>query len=45
MAFSVRLNEPAAGPWSLMFGAAELIRRRSLRYIEDEVLPRFRGYF
>jgi hypothetical protein len=43
--FVVRLNEPAAGPWALMFGAAEFVRRRLLRYIEDEVLPRFRDYF
>jgi hypothetical protein len=45
MTFSVRLNEPAAGPWSLMLGAADLVRRRPLRYIEEEVLPRFRGFF
>jgi hypothetical protein len=44
MTFSIRLNEPAAGPWRLMLGAAEVVRQ-SLRYIENEVLPRFRGYF
>ncbi len=43
--FAVRLNESAAGPWASMLGAAEFIRRRLLRYIEDEVLPRFQGYF
>lgn len=43
--FRVRLNEPAAGPWASMLGAAELLRRRQLQYIEDQVLPRFRGYF
>lgn len=43
--FSIRLNEPAAGPWSLMLGAADLVRHRLLRYIDDEILPRFRGYF
>ncbi len=42
--FTVRLDEPAAGPWGSMLGAAELVRRRPLRYIEDEVLPRFQGY-
>jgi hypothetical protein len=43
--FAVRLNEPAAGPWSLTLGADDLVRRRLLRYIEDEVLPRFGRYF
>ena len=43
--FSVRLDDPAAGPWRLMLGAADLVRRRLLGYIEEEVLPRFRGYF
>jgi hypothetical protein len=41
--FMVRLDEPAAGPWGPMLGAADLVRR-SLSYVEDEVLPRFRGY-
>ena len=41
--FTVRLDEPAAGPWGLMLSAADLVRR-SLNYVEDEVLPRFRGY-
>jgi len=40
---TVRLDEPAAGPWRLMLSAADLVRR-SLNYVEDEVLPRFRGY-
>jgi hypothetical protein len=44
MGFSVRLNEPAAGPWSLTLGAADVLRQ-SLRYVENEVLPRFRSYF
>lgn len=44
-AFTVRLNEPAAGPWGLMRGATDFARRLPLRYIEDEVLPRFRGFF
>jgi len=42
--FMVRLNEPAAGPWGPMLEAADLVRR-SLRYVENEVLPRFRGFF
>jgi len=42
--FSVRLADPAAGPWRLMLGAADLVRRQLLRYIEEEVLPRFRSY-
>jgi hypothetical protein len=42
--FAVRLDEPGAGPWGRMMGATDLIGQ-SLRYIEDEVLPRFRGYF
>jgi hypothetical protein len=42
--FSVRLNEPRAGPWSLRLGAADVVRQ-SLRYVEEEVLPRFRSYF
>lgn len=41
--FTVRLDEPAAGPWGSMLSAADLVRR-SLRYIEDEVMPRFRKY-
>jgi len=45
MAFSVGFGEPAAGPWRRTFGAADLVRRRLLPYIEDDVLPRFRGYF
>jgi hypothetical protein len=43
LALTVRLDEPAAGPWGLMLSAADLVRR-SLNYVEDEVLPRFRGY-
>ena len=43
--FAVRLNEAEAGPWGMMLGASELIRRRPLRYIEDEVVPRFQSYF
>jgi hypothetical protein len=43
--FRVRLDEPAAGPWSRTLGAADLVRRHILRYIENEVLPRFRDYF
>jgi hypothetical protein len=42
--FTVRLNEPAAGPWGHMRGAADLVRR-SLGYIEKEVLPRFEAFF
>ena len=41
--FTVRLDEAAAGAWGLTLGAADLVRR-SLRYIEDEVLTRFREY-
>jgi hypothetical protein len=43
--FKVRLDELAAGPWGSMLGAAELVRRRLLRYIEEEVLPRFQQCF
>jgi hypothetical protein len=39
--FAVRLDEAEAGPWGLMHGASEFVRRRPLRYIEEEVLPRF----
>jgi len=42
--FTVCLNEPAAGPWQESMGAADLVRR-SLRYIENEVLPRFGRFF
>jgi hypothetical protein len=45
MSFIVRLNEQAAGPWSRSFGAADFVRRRLLRYIENEVLPRLQGFF
>ncbi len=44
ISFAIRLDEPAAGPWRHMLGAADLVRR-PLRYIEDEVLPRFRCFF
>jgi hypothetical protein len=44
-AFGVRLNEAAAGPWGMMLRASEFIRRHPLRYIEEEVLPRFERYF
>jgi hypothetical protein len=45
ISFIVRFNEPAAGPWSRSFGAADFVRLRLLRYVEEEVLPRFGGYF
>lgn len=41
--FTVCLDEPVAGPWRASMGAGPLVRR-SLRYIEKEVLPRFRGF-
>ena len=40
ISFAVRFNDPAAGPWRINFSASDLVRR-SLRYIEQEVLPRF----
>ena len=43
MDFTVRFNDPAAGPWGTMYGAAELVRR-SLACIEYEVLPRFERF-
>jgi hypothetical protein len=42
--FTVRLNEPAAGPWGQMRGATDLVRR-SLEYIEREIVPRFAHFF
>jgi hypothetical protein len=45
ISFIVRFNEPAAGPWSRTFGAADFVRRRLLVYVEEEVLPRFRSFF
>jgi len=42
--FAVRFDEPAAGPWGKTLGASKVVRN-SLRYIEDEVLPRFRCFF
>lgn len=42
--FTVRFDEPTAGAWRLNVGASVIVRN-SLRYIEDEVLPRFRGFF
>jgi hypothetical protein len=45
ISFIVRFNEPAAGPWSRSFGAADFVRLRLLRYGDEEVLPRFGGYF
>ncbi len=41
--FDLGLRDPGAGPWAAMVGATDLVRR-SLTYIEDEVLPRFRGF-
>jgi hypothetical protein len=41
--FDVRLGESDAGPWGQMLGAADLVRR-PLNYIENQVLPRFRGF-
>jgi hypothetical protein len=45
ISFAVRFDEPAAGPWSRTLGAADLVRRRPLRYIENEVLPGLQGFF
>jgi len=42
--FTVRFDEPAAGAWRWNLGASEIVRK-SLRYIEAEVLPRFRDFF
>lgn len=42
--FTVRFDEPAAGVWRWDVGASVIVRN-SLRYIEDEVLPRFRSFF
>lgn len=42
--FTVCLDEPVAGPWRASMGAGPLVRR-SLHYIEEEVLPRFQSYF
>src|SRR5205823_5868861 len=42
--FAVRLNEPGAGPWGRTLAASQLIRR-SLTYIEDEVIPGFANFF
>jgi hypothetical protein len=45
ISFDVRRNEPiAGGPWSQMLSASHLVRR-SLTYIENEVIPRFTDYF
>jgi hypothetical protein len=41
--FDVRLGESDAGYKGATFGAADLVRL-PLRYIENEVLPRFRGF-
>jgi hypothetical protein len=41
--FAVGLSELGAGPWGLMVGAAELVRRSS-SYIENEIIPRFKDY-
>jgi hypothetical protein len=41
--FTVRLDEPAAGPLRNSLGAHQLIRR-SLAYVEREVLPRFQRF-
>jgi hypothetical protein len=43
MMFEVRLNEPVAGYKGQSLRPAELVRLQ-LRYVEDEVLPRFRGF-
>lgn len=41
--FDVGLREPGAGAWAPTLGAADLVRL-PLRYIEDEVVPRLRGF-
>jgi len=41
--FAVRLNEPAGGSWASTMSAGNLIRR-SLAYIEDEVIPGFTNF-
>lgn len=41
---AVRFIEPAAGAWGKTIGASRVVRN-SLRYVEDEVLPRFRDFF
>jgi hypothetical protein len=40
IAFAVRFSDAGAGPWRFNFSASELMRR-SLRYVEQEILPRF----
>jgi hypothetical protein len=42
--FTVCLNDPAAGAWKESLNVAMLVRR-SLRYVESEVLPRFERFF
>lgn len=42
--FTVRSNQPEAGAWGKCLGASRLIRR-SLEYVEREVIPRFQPFF
>jgi hypothetical protein len=41
---AARFIEPGAGEWGKTIGASRVVRN-SLRYVEEEVLPRFRGFF
>jgi hypothetical protein len=43
--FSVCLNEPAAGAVGRHLGVAQFLEREPMRYIENEVLARFRQFF